>query len=437
MRDSIGDKLGIPVGRYARRLWRVGFLGLICGGLSWRATAADAVAPPEMKALQARVQALEEQQAAAADSLVSSDQSRFTIGLFGDINFSSESRDVEHAGFALGQTDLYGVGQVGDRINSLLELVMEYDGADPVADLERIWVGYTVNDALTLKFGKDHPAYGCWDKMFHHGALLYTTIGRPFFLKFEDEGAAIPAHTTGPALEGRLPVPGAQLKYELQVGNGASVVPGPEGLGELDQQAVNDDNDDKLYILRLSAAPDGLPGFHAAVFGSYTRALARSDDPAFTAFVVYEDAPQTIVGADLSYTAGAWELLAEYFNIRNDIEGENDAVAADGALLFAADAQRTANHAFYVQVGRTFWSRWTPYTRVEQLWVDEMDAYMYDLNMSDRRQLLAGLKFDLVPARNSVKLQYRRDHLADGVTRRGEATQQDFDVVEFQWAFGF
>ena len=102
---------------------------------------------------------------------------------FADVGagWSSKNDPSRLRGFNAGTLDLYLTPQFGDRVKSLVELVFEYDSAGGLAvDLERLQLGYTVSDALTVWLGRFHTPFGVWNTWYHHGAGTTTApICRP------------------------------------------------------------------------------------------------------------------------------------------------------------------------------------------------------------------------------------------------------------------
>jgi hypothetical protein len=318
------------------------------------------------------------------------------LGALGDINYSTKNRKGDHHAFSIGGLDFYSSASYGARLNFLAELVLELEeGGETAFDLERLWVGYTFSDLLTVRAGRQHSALGYWNKTYHHGKQLFLTTDRPFFLAFEDDGGIMPVHIVGIELEGTTGLAGIRWKYELNFGNGPRINFADK---VLDPNNTSDNNNSKQLILRLSARPSRHLGVTLGLFGT----TYRVDTTAKT------DLQELILGADLSYLEGSWEFISEYFRLRNS-EGHAD--------------------AFYIQLGHAFFDTMTPYARYEYLNVDPTDPYFSDLqNNADRYQQILGLRFDIDYLKSSLKVQYRHDD------KRGDKT---YNVLETQWSFSF
>jgi len=346
----------------------------------------------DIRDLRERLQKLEE--GVAAEDL--SPQFGLHLGVFGDISYSTKNRDNDHHTFSLGDLDLYSTANYGERLNFLAELFIELEGnGEAEIDPERIWVGYSFNDLLTIRAGKQHSALGYWNKTYHHGKQLFLTVNRPFFLDFEDEGGILPVHTVGIELEGTTGFADILWRYELDLGNGPRINSIEKTLSP---NNTADNNNSKQWIFRLSARPVRLSDLTLGLSGT----KYEVDSTAKTGL------QELVLGVDLSYVNGTWEFISEYFRLRN---------SQDYA------------HAYYIQLGYTLYDFITPYTRYELLDMDPNDPYFSDLqNNADRFQEIVGLRYNLHYLRSSLKVQYRHDD------KKGDKT---YNVLETQWSFSF
>lgn len=316
------------------------------------------------------------------------------LGLFGDINYSTDSRERVSDTFSLGEIDLYSTAGYGGRLNFLFEMLIEFEEDETELDAERLWVGYTISDLLIIRAGKFHTALGYWNKTFHHGKHLFPTVDRPFFLRFEEDEGIIPAHIVGLELAGSADIGQLRAKYWLEVGNGPRI----DG-NRLNPNNFVDDDDAKQFAFRTALSTRSLPGLSLGLFTSHF-----SIDTTLTKGV-----DEHIYGLDLHYARAGLELVSEYFFF------DNPKASAD---------------AFYVQLSQTF-GLLTPFTRFEWLDVDSGDPYMSALAGGfDRSQFIAGLRYDIDLFHSSLKAQYRHDDERGG-------RDKDFDVFEAQWTLHF
>lgn len=318
------------------------------------------------------------------------DSSKFgwNLGLFGDINYTTKSKEHPNDAFYFHELSLYSSASYGDRLNFLTEIAFEHEEAD----IERVWIGYTVNDLLVIRAGKFHTAMGYWNKTYHHGRQLFPAVDRPFFLAFEHDGGVLPIHITGLEIEGSKAFGIGRLKYEFELGNGPQI---DQMGGMLDPNNASDNNSSKQPVLRVSLRPSSVQGLSVGVFATNFEV----DTSAKTGV------DETIYGADISYNNNNVEFITEGFIFYNP---DGDGNACYGQLSFTS-------------------GDWTPYVRYERLEVQGGDPYFKDLHEGvDRRQAIAGLRYDIDPLRSSLKFQYRHDD-----------STNDYDVFEAQWAFHF
>lgn len=331
---------------------------------------------------------------------------------FGDVSYARDNHDdadpeENNGAFLIGPLDFYIAERIGPRLDVLAEFAFE-SGA---IDVERLQVGYLFSDAFKVYAGRVHTALGYWNTAYHHGAFLHTTIKRPLFLRFEDEGGILPVHSVGLMGSGRSFLRAGELSYAVVVGNGSSIAE-VDGAPELDPNTDGDPNKNKAVGLHTAFAPNGLHGwaFGASLYESRVLNVVSlvSVPP-----ILAGDVTQTIVGADLSKTMGPFELLAEYFLLRH-----KDHLGVGGA---------TTNHLYYVQTGYEFRELLTPYARHEQVSIEEGDPFAAALGSVDTRIETAGIRVRL-GEQSVVKVEGRF------VATDGAEHHQEYGA---QWAFTF
>ncbi|MGI9135089.1 MAG: hypothetical protein ACR2I0_14290, partial [Rhodoferax sp.] len=185
---------------------------------------------------------------------------------FLDVGYASaggNARDTDKNGFRLGTFDIYLAPQIGDHVKSLVELAFEY-GADGGlgTDLERMQLGYSVSDTLTLWGGRFHTPYGYWNTAFHHGAQIQTSITRPRMVAFEDQGGILPSHTVGAWATGKSEFAMGRVSYDLFVGNSDSMRD-----GTLDYNASGHDSGTASMGFNLGFSPKAVPGLTVGLHG--------------------------------------------------------------------------------------------------------------------------------------------------------------------------
>ncbi|MCH8622471.1 hypothetical protein [Undibacterium sp. TS12] len=298
---------------------------------------------------------------------------------FADVGYvhSSKVIDGRKSGFALGNLDFYLTPEFGDRIKSLFELTFEFnEKGDAVGtDLERLQIGYTFNDALTLWAGRVHTPYGYWNTAFHHGAQLQPSISRPKMIAFEDQGGILPAHSVGLMASGATKLQGGRLEYDVVLANGSRIV-GEPGEQILDYNAGKDDNSNKGFggnvRYRFSGNLDGLTvGAHAL-----TQQINQEGTENKTEL--------NMLGGFVVFDNDDWELIGEYYKFRNkDLSGNTGTHNSWTGFLHA---------------GYRFNDLIQPYARLEKASLDQSDNYFAALKSgrSYNRQIL-GLRYNLSP----------------------------------------
>ncbi|MFZ5877111.1 MAG: hypothetical protein ACOYXU_11980 [Nitrospirota bacterium] len=328
---------------------------------------------------------------------------------FADVSYRQDLHNdadpnADNGAFVIGPLDFYIAESIGPRVDVLAEFAIE----SGIVDLERLQIGYLFSDLLKAYVGRFHTSLGYWNTAYHHGAFLFTTIERPVFLEWEDDEGILPTHSVGLLLTGRQFLRSGQLSYSAVVGNGSSVTV-EDGVYVLDPNTETDPNRNKAVGLRAAFAPAGLPGWAvgASVFTNHVINTDSLPGPPLTL-----DVTQTIVGIDITQTQAPWELLAEYFLLR-----DHDKVGAETAT----------NHLYYIQVGREFRELVTPYARHEQMSLDENDPYLNALGAIDERIETVGVRVR-IGEQSALKFEGRF------ITDNGLDSHQEYGA---QWAFAF
>lgn len=315
---------------------------------------------------------------------------------FADVGgaWSRGADPVKLRGFSIGTMDLYLTPQFGDRVKSLVEIAFEYEeGGGGEVDLERMQLGYTVSDALTLWAGRFHTPFGLWNTSFHHGANLQTSLSRPRFVEFEDKGGIIPAHSVGIWASGKSRLGPGRIAYDGYLSNGPRIRD-----RRLNFNAFTDDNAGKMLGGSLGYEPSGaLGGLTVGIhgFGSTVNAYAGSGS-------VLNQTKLRMAGGYFGYDADDWEAIGEYYRFAN----------ADPATGLTSRSS-----AWFVHVGRVFGTL-TPYVRYERAALSENDAYF--LSQRDGRsyrRAVAGVRYAL-DGRSSLKME---------ISETSEAASQQID----------
>jgi hypothetical protein len=311
----------------------------------------------------------------------------FELGLplhgFADVvaDWSSSGDPARRRGFGAGTLDLYLTPQFGERVRSLIEIAIEYEPAGSgTIDLERLQLGYMVDERLTLWLGRFHSPYGIWNTAFHHGANLQTSISRPRFIDFEDKSGVLPDHSVGLWGSGGTPLGGGKVTYDLYVANGPKITD-----RTLNPNSYADDGNGAMTGFNLGYQPGAaMSGLSFGVHGFAMRVSTYSPQAATLARTNVR-----MGGFYAGYDGHDWEVIAEYYRFRN------------------RDAESGVRHnstAWFAQVGRTF-GQTTPYARYESASLDATDPFFATQRAGrSYTRLVLGARYAL-DSRASFKLE--------------------------------
>ena len=328
----------------------------------------------------------------------------FELKGFGDVTYTnSTEKGNDKDSFSLGMLDLYASQLIDDKIDVFFELVIETDEktGEPVADLERFQIGYIVNDALKVRAGRFHNILGYWNTAYHHGAQLQTSVDRPAFLNFEDDGGILPAHMVGLWFSGRLKTAPATVLYGVMAGNGSRVRD-----GVLDPNNASDDDKTKAASFRLKIEPSAVEGLGVGLSGN----LSTVKGYAVTTQTM--EVRQGVFSADVTYFANNVEIIGEYYIIKDEDK-------------FGASNDYSSS-AYYAQVGYLIGEEFLPYLRYEKTSIDENDPYFSVLGTKDTETMIGGLRYNINPV-SSIKAEVR------GVDNGTDK----FEEYAIQWAAAF
>lgn len=338
------------------------------------------------------------------------------FGVFSDVTFGDSGVDGENQQFALGGLDFYGTAKIDDQTRVFIEYVFGNTSDGLVTDLERLWVTRTFSDEFTVGVGRFHTPLGSWNRTFHHGAILQDTISRPFFLEFEDgEGAILPVHIVGLLASGDVTLSSGHLSYEAYVANGPSIdtsIPVVDGR-EIEINAESDPNSDKSIGARVTFTPN-MAGADLAV-SLFVMSNTIADTGGMVAAAVGDDLiSQTITGFDFGYQRGDFDVLVEYYHLKN-----KDEVGTLGTKT---------GEAHSAQMGYHFADSWKAVFRHETLSTKESsDRYFKELGAADATHNVAAIRYDLSDT-NTFKLEVNQKNPVD-------SSVDVTTAYTFQWSF--
>lgn len=290
-------------------------------------------------------------------------------------------------GAFVGSLDLYLTPRFGDRTSGLFELNFEVgEEGELEVDLERAQMGYQFANAGTVWIGRFHTPYGYYNAAFHHGQQISTSLRRPRFIAFEDQGGIMPAHTVGSWFTGGERIESGRVTYDLYVGNAQTIQD-----GVLDMGAAGIEDANVIFGGNLGFLPDGaLEGLKIGV-SAFTDEVDDDLMPGDRTRV-------NTYGLYFAYDADRWEHIAELY------------VFDDEDLSGSGGSHRS--EAGFVQLAyRT--GRLTPYARYERADLDQDDHFFsaQGAGVSYHREAL-GLRFDLALSA-ALKLELATTHTSD------------------------
>jgi hypothetical protein len=305
-------------------------------------------------------------------------------------------------GANIGALDIFLNPQLSEHTRSLFELTFEVDEQGQVEpDLERAQIGYQFSDAATIWIGRFHTPFGYYNTAFHHGQEIATSLRRPRFLLFEDQGGVMPNHTVGAWLTGAERLADGKVTYDVFVGNGQAI-----SSGEIDPRSGGVDHGGVIYGGNLGYVfGDVLNGLKVGVSAFRSRI---SDDEQVGRITQVDN-----TGVYFAYDTDRFEYLGEYyrFNDRN-LTDDSPAHRSNAGFLQLAWRLPLA----------------TPYVRYERAVLDQSDNYfsLQDNGMSYYRAAL-GLRFDLDPA-SALKLELGRTKNTDRLIDQWTDAMLDYAI---------
>jgi len=203
----------------------------------------------------------------------------------------------------VGSLDFFLAPRLGAHTRALFELNFEVgDTGNVGVDLERAQIGYQFADSATVWLGRFHTPYGYYNTAFHHGQQIATSLRRPRFLQFEDQGGVLPAHTVGAWLTGSERAGDEKLTYDLYVGNSQRITD-----GTLDMNNPGNTHGSTIVGGNLGLLLSGpLDGLKVGVHAFTTRIEDQDEAPLIISRV-------RTYGAYAAYDTDRWEHIAEFY----------------------------------------------------------------------------------------------------------------------------
>jgi len=296
-----------------------------------------------------------------------------TLQLFFDVNFTyddPEREDRGHAAFGFGQMNAFFTARIGEHFHVLSETVIKTretaDEDSIVFDQERLYGSWSFSDLLYAKFGLEHSPVSRWNRLYHHGRWLETTIDRPFLARFEGTGGILPMHQAGLELGGSLNEDFGEIEWLAAVSNG-------RGDDPTHTDDVSDSNDAKALDFGLGFSPADFEGFR--VGGNLHFDDIPEDD------VRTHSIGEFIPSASVEYRTYPFEAIGEWALIAHDDRSTDEDYDSQSA---------------YAQVGYHV-GEWMPYTRFDWKNMDQGDPFYEPLDRDlDRWEQILGIRYELL-----------------------------------------
>ena len=317
------------------------------------------------------------------------DQRQPELGTFGFVPGSAGN-------FYTGDFDLFLTSKLSEKTSVLAELVVgEGDGQSFHTELARAILKYDPSDYIRLSFGRYHTAIGYYNRAFHSGRWLETTVDRPLVMEFANEGGLLPTQAVGISLKGQLPGT-LGFNYTFEYGSSDTVRP------DLDGSGILDENNGNHFNFSLFVRPEAIPGLQVGGSFYHDRISDLAKGPTVRV-------GQTIVNGHVVYIAHSVEFLNEGFLIRNAYE------LGGGVYNMPA---------FYSQFSRRF-GKIRPFARYQYVNANIHSLYHDDVLL--RHGPSFGARYDFT---DSAAFKIQADH----TLRKGKP---DLNGLQMQLSFTF
>ena len=287
-----------------------------------------------------------------------------TIKGFADVLTSYDKK----ASFGFDEQDLFITSQLNDRFSFLGESVFKFELSSPTdfnVSIERLIIKYNYYGNNNIVIGKVHTPLNYWNDTYHHGRVLFPTIGRPLLF----DADIIPLHTTGVNFQGH-DFGDVKFGYDFMIGNGLGSSP------------VADNDKYKSVTAAVHIKPVDNLRIGASYYNDVISKDATVEDKQINWKV-----NQQLVSGSVAYFGKKFELLAESTMAfdHTDTTGTKHTVAS------------------YIYSGFKITPKIIPYIRVDNLHYQEGEIYFTKDNTT---AFVAGMRYQ-INYLAVVKLEYQ------------------------------
>jgi hypothetical protein len=283
----------------------------------------------------------------------------------------SSEDGIEENDFIVGTDILYGF-QKDD-----LRFLAEYILSNKESELERLQLGWQINEDNIGWLGRFHSPSRYWNSVYHHGQYMQTSITRPLVEKFEDEGGVLPTHVTGLMLENLHKLQGLDgFRTSFSVGTAALI-----SNFELKPFDVLDASSKhkEAVDLRLAYLPD--------LFGENQFGLLFnwSDMAVEDNTIAQQDGllhvKQGVIGAYVDWREQQWRILANLTYV-------------DNQMIMQTGEQTDTFSAVYFQAEYEIDQKWIIFGRMEDTHDKGDSAYLKLFPYAVLQRNMLGLRYD-------------------------------------------
>lgn len=286
-----------------------------------------------------------------------------------------------------------------------LRFLGEFFLSDDEAEIERLQVGWSLNEQATTWAGRFHTPIGFWNQDNHHGAYLVTSATRPGIVEYEDDGGILPTHLTGLLLEGTRTYNSGTWEYSIGLGYAPNI--SDKGLKTVDIVDLSVSGHEPTIVTILTYAPDEFGPLRYGIF--YLATTLASDVATIT------KVEQNVTGAYFHGAWALWKINAAYFVLNNRVRTPTNTSESD----FSTG---------YIQIDHMLTETWSIYGRVEDSTGVKNDPYLSLFPGFVASRNLLGVRYDFIK-NHALTLEF-------GSVNVG-TINQSYDHLSVQWSAVF
>jgi hypothetical protein len=302
--------------------------------------------------------------------------------------------------FTLGMFDFFVTSQITENWSYLAEMGFQADtDSNGIGvDLERTQLTWRPDAKFSMNIGRSHTMLGYYNTAFHHGTWFQTSILRPRFFEFEDEGGPLPVHNVGVEAMGLIPSGKLGLHWLAEVGNGKQTYALQAGPNPANVLA---DHTGKSTNIGFFIRPEKFNGLQAG-FDWYQASLVPVPNllpgyglPGFPFPNAASYYRQNIFVAHVVYITPRFEFMAEDGEIGDTPRGSNQPLYTSGG---------------YAQISKVMAHALRPYFRYE--WMNPNFQDPNNAWVGHWVGPLAGVRWDFNPF-IALKAEYQHTNWAN------------------------